>query len=348
MSGFAETMACMWSAYLGDSDLIERGKRTVASIHFVIPHIYHEQLDALENRVLGADYPYWISGAFNWAAQSWLRLRQYREGLTIGTTPAPERINFAHCMTWRALGARCREFRVSARADYPQLFDVDFEILQNPAMPVRADRSAYLPYWPIPGLIPRDSSRAGVNSVAYAGRFGPRNLDCSLVEGHEAFRGLEFRTIRPERWHDMSEIDLLIGIRDFDGKLHYSKPPSKLFNAWLANVPLIGGCDSSYSATGTPGKDYLRVGTSEELCEAVARLRRDGEYYDSIVAAGRIRARECTPERVARQWLEVLEGPVAQAFARWRELPKRMGGLSVRRALDVGRNSLSSLRRRLS
>ena len=317
------------------------------SIHFVVPRAYRDELDVLEQRVVGGDYPYWIGGVFNWAAQSWLRLRQYRHGMTIGTEPAPDRINFAHCMTWRALGARCGEFRVSARADYPQLFDVDFEILQNPAAPCRADRSGYLPYWPVPGLTPRNPSRAGVRSIAYAGRLGPMNLDRSLVEAHEVFLGLEFQTVRPDRWHDMSKVDLLIGIRDFKRKRHDHKPPSKLFNAWLSNIPLIAGHDSAYSAIGVPGVDYVRVGNSAELCEAVARLRTDTEYYDSIVEAGRIRANEYTPERIAQQWLEVLEGSVTRAFAGWRELPKRRGEFSVRRALDVGRNSLSSLRRRL-
>lgn len=317
------------------------------SMHFVVPRDYGGELDALEKRVVGGDYPYWIGGAFNWAAQSWLRLRQYREGVTIGTAPAPDGINFAHSMTWRALGPRRGEFRVSARADYPQLFDVDFEILQNPTARCRADQSAYLPYWPIPGLIKRDPSRTHLRSVAYAGRFGPRNLDRSLVEGHEAFRGLEFKTVPPDRWHDMSEVDLLIAIRDFDRAPHPNKPPSKLLNAWLSDVPLIAGYDSAYSAIGVPGVDYVRVGTSAELCEAVTKLRTDAGYYDSIVAAGRIRAQEFTPERVAQQWLDVLEAPVARAFTRWREHPMRSGGFFVRRALDVGRNTLSSLKRRL-
>jgi hypothetical protein len=320
---------------------------TAARIHFVLPAAFAEEVERLPDRTLGEDYPYWLGGRFNWPAQSWLALRQYREGLTVGVVPKHGQVNFAHSMTWRALGRRQGEFRVAARADYPRLYDVDFEILQNPGAP-RGPRQTYAPYWPLPGIKPRASERRTVLQVAYAGRFGQRNLDKSLREelaSHSAMVGMTFATPAPHRWHDMSEVDLLIAVRDFARHSHPNKPPSKLFNAWLANVPLIGGWDSAYALVGRPGIDYVRVGSKADFFSAISRLREDRAFYDSIVAAGRGRALSFSREAVAREWLAIFDGPVSTAFESWRS--GFTVGAQMRRAIDLGLDVGRGLKQRM-
>jgi len=160
------------------------------TVHFVVPRESAEKVERLGGCVVGRDYPYWLGGQFNWTAQAWLVLRESREGLTIAVEPKPGVVNVAHTMVWRRLGARYGEFRLSVRADYRRLYDVDFEILQNPS--VRLSRyQAYLPYWPVPGLIPRDVSRRRVETLAYAGRIGQRNLAGPLRDGHERHPALD-------------------------------------------------------------------------------------------------------------------------------------------------------------
>ncbi|WP_375257985.1 glycosyltransferase [Citreimonas sp.] len=317
------------------------------SWHFVIPPAFAEEVAALPDRVLGQDYPYWLGGRFNWVAQSYLVLRQYREGLTLGMAPEPDRINFAHCMGWRAMGARRGEFRISVRADYPRLFDVDFEILQNPAVPL-GPRQAYLPYWPVPGVIPRDPSRQGLKVLAYAGRIGPLNLADDLKGGPTGLpRGLEFRIIPPHLWHDLSQIDALIAIRTFDGAPHDAKPPSKLFSAWRAGIPLIAGGDSAFSAVGTPGHDYLRVRTREEFTDALQRLHDDPDFYARIADNGHARADEVSHEAFARDWIAVFDDRIAPRFEAWKQ--DRLKGLYAlaARGADRGRDTASGLKSRL-
>jgi hypothetical protein len=285
-------------------------------VHFVVPKSFSAALADLPSKEVGVDFAYWVGGQFNWVAQSWLILRQYREGLTICTEPRPGHINFAHSMAWRALGRRQGEFRVGVRADYPRLFDVDFEILQNPVTP-KGRFQAYLPYWPVPGLVPRDPKRAGIKRVAYAGRIGQRNLDRSLeatISVHPATRDLEFVIVEPNQWHDLSQIDLLIAIRDFDCRPHDNKPPSKLFNAWHAGVPLIAGWDSAFSAVGRPSVDYIRVGSMEEFFCAVSRLREDRNYYEEVTGAGRERSAAFSHEAIAREWLALFENRIKREF----------------------------------
>ncbi len=317
------------------------------SIHFVIPSVYADEVAALPDRTLGKDYPYWLAGRFIWVAHSWLVLREYREGMTLGTAPIPGRVNFSHVMGWRDIGARSGEYRVSARADYPRMFDVDFEILQNPAVKM-GTRQAYLPHWPVPGIIPRDRSRMGVHTFAYAGRIGPLNLaeelknrtDCILPD-------LEFRIIPPERWHDLSQVDALVAIRSLDTARHESKPPSKLFLAWLADIPLIAGYDSAFSTVGAPGVEYIRVSSADELRSALKRLRDDPEFYQSFVEKGRVRAKEISQDALARIWLELFDTRIAADFEAWKDL--RMKGLHflAARGADRSRNVASHIRRQL-
>jgi hypothetical protein len=317
------------------------------SVHFIIPKSFADRLADLPRMKVGQDYPYWVGGRFNWAAQSWLVLREFRDGMTIGTTPAAGKVNFAHGMVWRALGGRAGEFRLSVRADYPRLFDIDMEVLQNPVQPLAAGRSIYLPYWPVPGLIPRDPDRNEVRTVAYAGRIGSKNLSRELLDGTFAALGsLEFRMIEPNRWHDMSEVDILLAVRSLDRQTHDDKPGSKLWNAWRAGVPLVAGWDSAFSAAGCAGVDYLRCGSFDEVMIALENLANDPRLYARISAAGLQQASAVSHESIARQWLAALDGPVSDAFEAWRLRGGRSPGRNVGRALDRLRNLGTRLRQR--
>lgn len=289
---------------------------TRQGIHFVVPPTFVDEVTALPDRMLGQDYPYWLGGRFNWVAQAWLVLRQFREGLTISTTPKSGSLNFGHVMAWRNLPARQGEFRISIRADYPRLFDADFEILQNPACRT-GKHQAYLPYWPVPGLIPRDSTRRGVRTVAYAGRLGPLNLADGLHAPKGPLEQFDFRIISPDHWHDLSEIDVLLAIRSFDRAEHSSKPPSKLYSACRAEIPLIAGYDSAFSSIAEPGREYLRVDSIARLTNELRQLKNDPAYYNSIVQAGRARAPEFSHEAIAQVWLECLDTKIIPAFNTW-------------------------------
>ncbi|MER9200799.1 hypothetical protein NKH74_16500 [Mesorhizobium sp. M0933] len=316
------------------------------TIHFVVPREFADLAEQLPGMELGRNYPYWMGGHFNWVAQSWLVLRQFRPGLTIGTDVRPGVINFGHSLLWRNVGPRIGEFRVGARADFPRLFDVDFEVLQNPAVSVSA-KQAYLPYWPVPGQIERDSSRNGLRTIAYAGRIGKVNLAGEILSGDwfgPKLNGLQFKIVPPDKWHDMSEIDLLVAIRSFDRCVYPGKPPSKLFNAWRSSIPLLAGYDNAFSAVGQPNVDYVRIGSQPEFLQSLTQLREDSIFYERIVAAGRARAQEVSHERIAECWLDVIDQRIVPAYKHWYE----SGGSTKRRILakiaDQARNMASAVK----
>jgi hypothetical protein len=316
-------------------------------VHFVIPQLQPAELEDLISRQLEVDYPYWLGGPINWAAQSYLILREFRENLSIGTEPSRTCANVAHVTGWRILPRR-GEFRISIRADYRRLFDVDFEILQNPLAVVN-DRQAFVAYWPVPRLLPRNSQRDGVRVIAYAGRLGARNIDPRFrLDQASSFQdaGIQFVHIPKDRWHDLREVDVLFGVRSFDRAPYLDKPPSKLLNAWHAGIPFVGGYDAAFSAIGRPGVDYIRVETCEQATQAIHRLRDDREFYRSVVEAGSDSASQYTREAIAKQWLKILDGPLHERFVEFRE-QSRLSRLQqlVNRGKDVASDAGSRAKR---
>jgi hypothetical protein len=314
-------------------------------IHFVVNRLTPGELAELCAKRLGVDFPYWLGGPVNWPVQTYLQLRGWRDGISIGTAAQPGAINIAHVTAWHELGARIGEYRVSMRADYTRVFDVDFEILQNPEA-VRTATQGYVCYWPVPGIIPRDPGRRGLACIAYAGRPGARNLDGFLNRPHFPLHGrtVDFLHIAKEQWHNMANVDAVVGIRSFSNQTYPDKPPSKLINAWHARVPLIGGYDSAFSKIGTPGEDYLRVQTTAEFEEALALLD-DPEVYARIVENGAAKARAFTAEALAQNWLELFDTKVIPHFLN--HGPLATVPRLLRRSLDHGRDLLSRAKRRL-
>lgn len=316
-------------------------------IHFVTPTIDDPRLQELKLTSPDRDYPYWLGGAINWPTQTYLHLREHREGVSIGTAPESGAVNIAHVDGWRKWGRSGDEFRVSIRADHYSLAGCDFEIHQNRAM-LSGNADGYVTYWPVPRMIPRDPNRYEVRSVAYAGRVGPRNISSELLQssGGDLVEGrLKLCRIESQKWHDMREVDILVAIRSFSRRTYDDKPPSKLLNAWNAGIPLIAGWDSAYSAIGTPGVDYLRVESGGEFTDALRRLADDPEYYKSVVDAGRKAVLKFTTKDIVKEWFDLLDGPVSETF---RACPAGIIRSMRRRAslcLDSSRRAISRLKR---
>ncbi len=147
--------------------------------------------------------------------------------------------------------------------------DATFSSLRPPA---RGDQSARpelvvsrlsaRQHWPQPDLIPRDpgARRLGGKMRAF---FGAEECIANEMHSEEwaaTLRdlGLQWHFVKPEKWHDFSEVDVVVAIRDFVGNHRYgNKPPTKLFNAWRAGVPAILGRESAYHQQWRRSLDYL-------------------------------------------------------------------------------------------
>lgn len=198
------------------------------------------------------------------------------------------------------------------------------QILQNKAHARRLPGSIYMPHWPQTNLIPRDPSRG--DNFHTACFFGDAaNLDPHLADPEwqrelKERTGLEFVVRTQLHWHDYHDIDAVVAVRDFRGGRQLHKPATKLFNAWLAGVPFVGGPDSAFSAEGHPGTDYLVARSPEEVTEHLLRLAGDPSLRRKLVEAGRLRAPEFTQEAATRRWENLVLQELPARAAAWNSL----------------------------
>lgn len=260
------------------------------------------------------------NGDLTWCLQTFLNLsRSGSLPLKCSNTLCEDSINIIHSDTLLDFKGRDRHFIVCVQADYPRRQWSHYHIVQNKNQVFRD--TSYIPHWVQPGLINRNASRTGVKRVAYSGQTFNKNLAGSeqawkkLLEPY----GIEFVTLSNESWHDLSEIDVLIGIRSFDSKPFNNKPPSKLFNAWHAGIPFIGGYDSAYKQVGEPGKDYLLVKTQQEALEAILKLQNDPDLYNELTSKGRKKALIYNQDTITQIWEDVLTNSVARRYRIWKE-----------------------------
>jgi hypothetical protein len=118
-------------------------------------------------------------------------------------------------------------------------------------------------------------------------------------------------------WHDYSEADLVLAVRDLTERDALVKPPSKLVNAWMAGVPALLGPEPSFRQLKRSPLDYIEVTTPQEALDAIRRLQEDPHLYQQMIAHGLKRSEEFTPDSLAQRWRDVLAEPVAQRYERW-------------------------------
>lgn len=258
-----------------------------------------------------------------WIAQTALVLRDAGLNVSVGGEFQCDTVNIALADRIRSMPRLPDCFVVSIDADQLRPKWVNWFIAQN-KLQVAGPRVTWMPHWPQPGLIPRSPDRAEFSHVAYFGTLYNLYRDAEWWRGVCGEAGMKFSVRTPDKWNDYNDVDVVVGVRDFRSRRKYeNKPPSKLFNAWLANSVFIGGGDSAYRQVGNPGKDYLVAETEEAFGRHLVRLSVDPEYGAALVERGRERVGSFgSRETTARRWQEVLETDVRAAYEDWQTRPR--------------------------
>lgn len=203
-------------------------------------------------------------------------------------------------------------FLIGVAADGTPHPSAHFHVLQNPVHARRLPRSTYIPGWSQPGLIPRDPDRGDrfENLVFFgdAPNLAAELRDPAFAEVVKARFGITFAIAGSERWHDYSDVDCVLAIRKFGPDRFLRKPATKLYNAWMAGVPCLGGNDSAFAADGRPGTDYIRCESINGVMKALDQLKNGREFRGRIVQAGRESARRFSDEAIACRWKIFLSG----------------------------------------
>lgn len=198
------------------------------------------------------------------------------------------------------------------------------QIVQNPVLVRRLENSFFLPHWPQPGLINRSLVRGGrFENVAFFGHKDQLASELKTREWEDFLQslGLKWHVIdsQSERKSDYSDIDLIVAIRSFDGRLYNHKPATKLHNAWIAGIPAILGVESAYRAERITQYDYLEATSYDELRRLVRLLSARVDLRQRMMEAAAIRSREVAVENNIVRWHSLITNELVPLYIRWLE-----------------------------
>lgn len=277
-----------------------------------------------------AHWQKFVRSEWAWLVQTFYELEKAGLSVTASAKPQVSKINVIHADDYLVLEDKVDFFAAVVIADRRVYFPGNCLLVQNREQLVGA-ASYCIPHWNQPGLIPRAGEKASPDDtfhIAFAG-IPANTVRLEELLARENFdRPVRFSALAPDKWNDFSHIDALVAVRDFEGKRHPEKPPTKLFNAWCAGVPFIGGMDSAYEQVGRPGVNYLQVSTWQQLVEAIAKLQ-DQAVWESLVHEGAKASESYGRDNIRDTWIEVLSGPIQQQFYDWENSSQRRKKVSV-------------------
>ena len=306
----------------------------VPPIYFYIPKKRFPKADLPENP---ENYWQWQisqgldnSGDYGWTLQTYLYLKSGGLRCELTTSLPDEGIVLSHRPllsdkvqpTGKLLIICVQGDR--KRHPYAQLHVVQNPLQQVPKGLFKLWESCFIPYWPQPGLIPRDPTGGDrFENVTFFGR--EQNLIHELRQPlwHETLEDLGLRwqiCSSADRWNDYSEADVVVAVRKFGYSWdHTWKPANKLYNAWLAGVPAILGLESAYQAERKSELDYLEVASYQQLISAIKRLKGDRELRRAMTENARVRAEEIGPLKLVKRWEDFLKNIAVPAYESWCE-----------------------------
>lgn len=323
----------------------------VPAFHFHLdPRATHwPDIEDLDEDAIERHPQRFVGGRNSWVAQTFLRLRlplqQRGFEVTAGRAMVPGAITLVHRDDANDfLDRRHTAFLVVVRADRAPVVACDFAIVQNNLGATGNER--FLPLWPQPGLIHRDVARGThIETIAYQGRTdsSPAWFHSSRMRGELMRRGIRF-DIRESGWEDYRGVDLAVAARDDPPEVLDCKPATKLYNAWIAGVPMLANPEPAYRELRRAPIDFLEIRDAQDALRSIDLLRVNPNLYAAMVANGRERGRQFSVEAIRRRWLALLDEEIVPAFHQAR------AGLGARRLWFMGamvrQKALSRIHRR--
>ena len=273
---------------------------------------------------------YWLgfrghmrSGVYAWTVQTFQRLRAAGFPCELTDQLPSDGILVAHRKSLpRDFVPPAGVLFVCLRADATFHPFAHLHVVLNRSALSRWYPSIYMPHWPQPGLIPRDPARG--DTWENAAFFGDPGCIAGEMQGatwDEILRELEltWHFVGPDKWHDFSEVDVVVAVRGFDRHRHVNKPPTKLFNAWHAGVPAILGRESAYQHERKSPLDYVEARSFAAVVDGLRKLKTDPVLRRTMIANGFERAKESDPAVITARWRDFFENVATPAYETLRQ-----------------------------
>ena len=265
-----------------------------------------------------------IEGKYFWTLQTFLYLKKFNFPCKLTNVVPSDGIIIAHRdFLPSKLVPNSKQVFVCIKADRDKHPFAQLHIVQNPNDDLDFMwQRHYLPHWPQGRLIPRDGKREDrFENIAYLGSEYElaQEIKGSSWEKQLCSLGLTWHLVTEKnRWNDYSYVDAILAVRSFDKNNTYNhKPASKLFNAWLAGVPAVLGCESAYREEGKNGVDYIEVSKVEEAIFALKHLKDDITFRHLIVKGCLNQAEQINPEQIVEKWQKFLIKKAIPEYDKW-------------------------------
>ena len=263
-----------------------------------------------------------------WLYQTWAEIRHSCDVSIVTEMPTSGNVITLSNFLGTRFQAKPGQFVAAVAADFLPHPGAQIQIVQNAGHSSRIPGAIFMPLWPQPNLIPRDSARGErLKTAAFFGdpsNLAPGLADPRFTERLHAETGVRLEIRGASRWHDYSDVDVVLAIRDFSQSRHLHKPATKLYNAWIAGVPLIGGSDSAYAAEAHPGSDYLVAQSADDCIRLIKQLRDNPTLRDTLAKSGQKKSALRSRDAVRNKWRDFCNVQLPERIKQW-EKKSRLG-----------------------
>lgn len=267
-------------------------------------------------------------GVYCWTLQTYLNLRSYGFDCTLSKNTLPdEGIIFAHRDSIPDnYHPNNKQLIICIKADRFQHNSCPIHIVQNPLEVNILENSYFMPLWPQPGLIHRDSLRGNIfKNIVYHGVHFNLAPEIKTKKWEKELKDLGLNWITPPRskWHDYSQADALVAIRSFERQENYLwKPATKLYNAWHAGIPAILGQEPAYEAEKKSELDFITVRSFNEAILQLKKLRDTPTLRNEMIENGFLRAKETEKNLITEKWIYFINEIAIPFYWNWNKKPQ--------------------------
>ena len=214
-----------------------------------------------------------------------------------------------------------KQILVCIQADWGRHPFAQLHICQNLAQTVisgvpRLERfgnvkTYFVHHWPQPGIICRDPHRGETfQNIYYFGLAENLAPELKSANWHQfiAKNGFKWNLIDSQaKWKNYRDVDIVLFVRDFDGKAYINKPASKLCNAWITGAIPVCTNESAYLDEIKNNDDALVVKNYEDLKEQLIALKNTPSRIINMRMRCAQNGPNYLPDRVCAEWTTILE-----------------------------------------
>ncbi len=263
------------------------------------------------------------AGPYAWTLLTYLHLRERNFACELVRVMPERGIVVSHRDWLPIIRPNPNLLLVNLKADRRSHPYAQLEVVQTPEELETASsfrKTHVIRHWPQPSLIPRDPMRGErfehAAFIGYPEQLAPELKSQEWISALTDL-GIRWSIIPISRWHDFSEIDVIVAARQLDGTVTSNRPASKLYNAWLANIPALLGPEAAFRRERRSDLDYIEITSLPQAVDSLRRLRDNPELRRQMIANGRQRSLEFHPSRIAAEWEAFFTNIARPMLHRW-------------------------------